>query len=328
MAQPVWDRFHPSERICLNIILRCNLSCAHCNVGSNPRRREMLSAVEVAAIISAAARRGKRHITLSGGEPLLEPELTLHAISSGTAHGMSVDLESNAFWARTEQMARNVLRPLVDCGLSALILSADAYHTKLMPLNKTIAAARAARSMGILVEVNFCPSTDVVSDNKVLDALSHAGIEAIVNPLLSIGEAKQFAPTTHRAVRELPTCDSLTMTVHADGAIYSCCEIDDRTRTTDPSPIRAVQSWQEANAFEEASVCNDILQSFYDPESTFFFKRIVEAVPIFEELQHGRYASICDFCKACFADRRRLQWLSNHLEIGQLGGPRTREALD
>lgn len=323
MAQPVWDRFHPSERICLNLLLRCNLSCGHCNVGSNPHRRELLSALEVAALISIASRSGKRHITLSGGEPLLEPELTLHAVSAATAHGMSVDLESNAFWARTEEIAASVLKPLVDCGLSALVLSADSYHTKLMPLSKTIAAARAALALGILVEVNFCPSTDVASDNQVLSELRSAGIEAIVNPLLSIGEAKQFAQTNDWTVGELPTCDSLTLTVHADGAIYSCCEIDDRTRTTEPRPIRAVQSWQEADAFETAILCNEVLQSFYDPESQFFFKRVVESVPSFQELQHGRYGSICDFCRACFMEPRRFQWLADHIANEEPHRPRT-----
>lgn len=58
---------HPSRR--------CNLACAHCSTASGPREEEALPKAVLLAAIRDAAALGYRQVAVSGGEPLLSPDL-------------------------------------------------------------------------------------------------------------------------------------------------------------------------------------------------------------------------------------------------------------
>ncbi|HWT30792.1 MAG TPA: radical SAM protein [Propylenella sp.] len=304
----IWDRYEPSERICINLLLRCNLRCGHCNVGSHPERREALEPEEVELILAAAARAGKRHVTFSGGEPMLDRSALLAALGAANRLGLASDLETNAFWARSPVAARDELRVLADSGLQGLVLSADAFHSNQMALAKTIHAAQAAYAVGLLVEVNFCPSGDLQRDEAVLARLSEANIEPIMNPFLEIGRgaSAQESAGNRFSIAELPACDSLTATVHADGAMFSCCEIDDRTKNFDPLPIRTAASWREDREFERSNRFRNLLERFYSPDSPTYFVRMVAKNDSFKSLNGKTYQSVCEFCKECFSSNQRL----------------------
>ncbi len=56
----------------------CNLSCVYCSVGSIPRlpRSEILSYEEIQRIVRVASSMGINKVRLTGGEPLLRPDLS------------------------------------------------------------------------------------------------------------------------------------------------------------------------------------------------------------------------------------------------------------
>lgn len=58
---------HPSRR--------CNLACGHCATASGPREEEELPKALLLAAIRDAAALGYRQVSVSGGEPLLSPDL-------------------------------------------------------------------------------------------------------------------------------------------------------------------------------------------------------------------------------------------------------------
>lgn len=58
---------HPSRR--------CNLACAHCSTASGPHEAGELPKALLLAAIRDAAALGYRHVSVSGGEPLLSPDL-------------------------------------------------------------------------------------------------------------------------------------------------------------------------------------------------------------------------------------------------------------
>jgi len=59
----------------LNIGLRCNLSCGHCHVESSPRRREQMSWEIMALAIETAKKVRAATVDITGGEPILHPQL-------------------------------------------------------------------------------------------------------------------------------------------------------------------------------------------------------------------------------------------------------------
>jgi len=90
----------------LQITARCNLSCAHCCYSCSPASNGQLARQKIVELIDESTELGATSITLSGGEPLLHPDLRdiiRHAASRMdiqlTTNGMLIDDEWAAFLA-------------------------------------------------------------------------------------------------------------------------------------------------------------------------------------------------------------------------------------
>jgi hypothetical protein len=310
-AVAIWDRFPPSERLVINFTLTCNLACAHCIVESSPHRRERLTREEVRSALVAGQQYGKRHVTFSGGEVFLFPAEICAAIASARELGYVVDVETNAFWARSEQTARKRLAPVVEAGIAGVSLSADAYHVAYFPVDRVINAARAARSYGMLTEINFCPSSDHETDEKILTALDAAGEPYIRNELLNRGRGTELTPVElRRPVDELPDCDSLTTTVHATGDVYACCELEVSTNAMQRTPVFLGSIRYPGKGLPDSGGGEQLVTAFYEPSSPIYFRKLVREHPMFRELAGERYASICDFCLHALGDPGRVAELA------------------
>ncbi len=62
----------------ISVTDRCNLSCVYCSAGSVPHlpREEILSYEEIERVVQVAAGMGINKVRLTGGEPLLRPDLS------------------------------------------------------------------------------------------------------------------------------------------------------------------------------------------------------------------------------------------------------------
>lgn len=309
MAQAIWDRFPPAERLVINTTLTCNLACAHCNTESSPRRREHLGRDEMRSVLEAGRRAGKRHVTFSGGEVLLFPAETLEMVTEARRLGYEVDIETNAFWARTAETAHAKLRPFAEAGVAGMCLSADAYHVAYFPVDRTINAARAGHRLGLLVEVNFCPSDDPEVDAAILAALAEAGEPVLHNELLDRGRGRGLVPIDRGcSVAELPECGSLTTTVHATGDVYACCEVESTAQGMKSTPVYLGSLRADTAALDDGP--GRLVNAFYDPSSPAYFRRLVRNHPAFRPLADERFVSICDFCIRALSDPARVAAVS------------------
>ena len=310
-GMPVWSRYDSTERLAINYTLRCNLSCAHCNVAASPRQTARLSDSNIDAIISWAFSNNTKHLTLSGGEVLLYPDRIANVVEKASIAGLEVDIETNGFWARSEASALNTLVPLWRSGARGIVLSYDTFHAREMPIDRVLIAYRVARSLGFYTEVNFCGSDDPEWDNRLRDALTSEQISFIENPLLDIGRGVNVAgESDSRSLVALPDCDSLTMTINATGDVFACCEID-----------AARERWKpvwggnaaEHGALDAVARTHRLLTQFYEKSSPLYFRRLVEEHPAFAELREMQFTTICDFCRQVFTGqhgRERLDVLS------------------
>jgi hypothetical protein len=245
------------------------------------------------------------------------------AIAYARALDYVVDVETNAFWARTEEMARSRLSPFVAAGVAGVSLSADAYHVRYFPVDRVINAARAARSFGLLTEVNFCPSSDLATDAEILATLTAASEPFLRNELLDRGRGNELISLgQRRRVDELPDCDSLTTTVHATGDIYACCELDISTEAMKRTPVflGSIQSGPHQASTEPHSARDDrehLVTAFYDPESPIYFQRLVRDHAMFRGLSAERFSNICDFCMRALGDPGRVAALSAMLAAAE-----------
>lgn len=327
-SSAIWDRFDHRDRLAINLTLTCNISCAHCIVESSPHRKERLSDEAVDAALRFGQLHGKRHVTFSGGEVFLFVPQLCRSIARARELGYVVDVESNGFWARSEEIARERLRPLVSAGVSGLSLSCDAYHVKFFPLDRTIHAARAARSHGLLTEINFCPSEDAQVDSEIQAALRGAGEPFIENELLSRGRGTDlYQIEMRRHLDEIKDCDSLTTTLHATGDLYACCELDTSSSQLKETPV-FLGSLRDAEggSVQVAQRREAIVSAFHDSRSPAYFRRLVAEHPQFVGLGAQRFHNICHFCTLALSDPERVEAIREVLCVAPSGAGEQGEA--
>lgn len=121
-------------RLGLIVTYRCNAECRHCFFESSPRREEVISLELGIKAIDEAAGLGAEWVSLTGGEPFLEPELVSSFIKYASESGLKTEIVSNGYWGTCFQEATRILEPLKDVGLNALNLSIDDLHQEHIPV--------------------------------------------------------------------------------------------------------------------------------------------------------------------------------------------------
>ncbi|HEY3354776.1 MAG TPA: radical SAM protein [Polyangia bacterium] len=86
----------PPRPVSVNLIVtgRCNSRCGSCDVWRRAPRADELSLAEIARLAGEIAALGTRFVALSGGEPLLRPDLPA-VVAALTAQGLRVQLTTS-----------------------------------------------------------------------------------------------------------------------------------------------------------------------------------------------------------------------------------------
>jgi GTP 3',8-cyclase len=104
----------------LSITDRCNFRCTYCSPASWGGKKDLLSPAEFARIVSVFASMGIQRVRLTGGEPLIRPDILEIAQRVATTPGVQrVAITTNA--SHLERLAV----PLREAGVSQLNMSLD-----------------------------------------------------------------------------------------------------------------------------------------------------------------------------------------------------------
>ncbi len=136
----------------------CALACRHCRAEAIPRRdpRE-LNAEESLRLLDQVARAGPKVFVLTGGDPMMRPDL-LDLIASATERGLHVSMSPSA----TPRFVKGDLCRFRDVGLQRVSLSIDGAsrdtHDRFRGVqgtwHRTMESIGAAREAGIEVQIN------------------------------------------------------------------------------------------------------------------------------------------------------------------------------
>ena len=165
------DRFgREIDYMRISVIDSCNLNCYYCNPCDNNEHchaLNILSVKEVLCIVRAATRLGIKHFRLTGGEPLLHPQLDEMVLQIKKIPGVrSVSLTTNAV------LLAQHAKQLKEAGIDSINVSLDTIDaseyeriTKKPLLHKVEQGIDAAIECGIRVKINvvLTPQTDVVA---------------------------------------------------------------------------------------------------------------------------------------------------------------------
>ena len=165
------DRFgREIDYMRISVIDSCNLNCYYCNPQDNNKNCQAintLSVKKVLCIVRAATRLGITHFRLTGGEPLLHPQIDEMVSQIKKIPGVrSVSLTTNAVL-----LAQHAKR-LKEAGIDSINVSLDTIDaseyeriTKKPLLEEVKHGINAAIECGIRVKINvvLTPQTDVVA---------------------------------------------------------------------------------------------------------------------------------------------------------------------
>ncbi len=77
-----------------------------------------------------------RQVIFTGGEPFLLGKDLLHCVEYSAKKGLATRIVTNAFWAKTLDSAREMIKTYKEAGLSEINLSCDDYHQEFIPVER------------------------------------------------------------------------------------------------------------------------------------------------------------------------------------------------
>jgi len=229
----------PAE-LAIHLTYRCPLSCAHCCFSSDMSQHGHLDReIAIGAVEAAAAVEGMERINFVGGDPFLQTDLMADVLGRAKNLGLDGSATTSAYWATSERKALQVLAPLVQAGLSRLIISYDDMHARFLKIKHVVNAYRSARQLGIdvCVAVVLQPGSKIDAGH-VYDALGVAphddpGLTIYETAISSTGRAREGVEEDELfARRQAPQvyrgpCSSVLrdFSVTPEGQVLPCCGV-------------------------------------------------------------------------------------------------------
>ncbi len=168
---------HELRMVAWEVTRSCNLACVHCRASAKygPYAGE-LTTDEALRLLDAIAAVSKPVIILTGGEPLLRPDI-FEIAAYGNAKGLRMVLATNGTLV-TEQIAGNMLR----AGIKRVSISIDGINAESHDAFRNVAGAFAGALAGI-------------------EAMKKAGVEFQINTTITKANLDQLPGIMDLAVR-------------------------------------------------------------------------------------------------------------------------------
>jgi hypothetical protein len=230
MLQPL--NSHASSPLvfrCLKISIGrlCNAACAHCSVDCGPWRREALEPGTILSCIDEAAKLGMSRIELTGGEPLLRAKELPGFVERARGHGLETLIYTNAFWAKTPDLARRRLAELHERGLTAVTFSTDRFHQEFIPISCVGNAIEACNELGITASVIVTYLDDEPSFLETVAVLHQHTSQIYLQSVAPFGRAAAGLSQERMArwpfSKAAAPCPGTIPAVAPDGRVTLCC---------------------------------------------------------------------------------------------------------
>jgi hypothetical protein len=109
--------------------LACTAKCSHCITFAGPKVRRTMPLQKALKVVDAVARIAELDgVVFTGGENLIHREQLLELVERCTAHGLSSEIITNAFWGTRRDAALATIEPFAVAGLTRCRVSIDRYH--------------------------------------------------------------------------------------------------------------------------------------------------------------------------------------------------------
>jgi hypothetical protein len=149
----LWTRRRPAPWRSAGILLTyaCNAECADCYENCGPGKRGVLPLEDLRGYLRELKRLGLggRALHFGGGEPFYHYRHLIACLEVARQEGMLPlgKLETNAFWCKSDDVARQRLGELAAFGIETLLVSCDAFHQEFVPIERVRRLVRIGREV-------------------------------------------------------------------------------------------------------------------------------------------------------------------------------------
>jgi heme d1 biosynthesis radical SAM protein NirJ len=200
-------RAPPGPVVIWNLIRRCNLNCKHCySLSADVDFKGELATDEVFAVMEDLRRFGVPALILSGGEPLMRPDIFV-ITRRAKEMGFYVALSSNGTLIGPDNIdaIAEAGYGYVGISLDGIGATHDRFRRKDGAYEASLAALRLCRDRGIKVGVRFTPTLDNAHElPALLDLIEREGIERFYLSHLNYagrGDKNRGSDAQHRTTR-------------------------------------------------------------------------------------------------------------------------------
>jgi cyclic pyranopterin phosphate synthase len=258
LAPPMSDAFaRPITYLRVSVTDKCNLRCVYCmpETGLNwLRRDEILSYDEIASIVRSAASAGVRSIRLTGGEPLLRPDLHLLVREIARTPGIDdISLSTNAL------LLEEQIGDLVAAGLQRVNISLDTLRP-----DRFEAIARRPGLEKVLTGI----------DAAIAHGLAPVKINVVVmrgqndDELADFAQLARCKPVAVRFIEVMPVHENLGMQrdtyISADEILARLIAIDDLKPVPGPGGNGPARYFAAAGALGTVGVISPLSHDYCD----------------------------------------------------------------
>ena len=153
---------------------RCTATCDHCFVYGEPSHSGVMTPWEIDSYIGGAKRLGTiTSLWIDGGEPFLYTKEMLIITQLGVEQGFTVGALTNGYWAKSLDIARRKLEPLVESGLTALNVSTGRFHTCYVAETFAHNAIAAAETFNLKVSKTETTGERLMFRGRATERLAH-----------------------------------------------------------------------------------------------------------------------------------------------------------
>jgi hypothetical protein len=268
---------------------------------SSPQNREKMELATAIECLVAGAARGVKFCELSGGEIFLYFNDLCVMVERAHSLGIETLVETNAFWAKDLATALERLTRLKLLGLTCVRTSMDVFHEEFIPIERVLNVALAGVRCGLNTLVYFLNSSDPEADDRLVSVLRENDLPFTRENVIRAGFAQRNADGCFLEARLRPrdvgSCPAVEITFLPDGNVISCCapNIHSRRSHLFVGSRNELSIDQLFDRYRD----NRFTEVIADPARGFGWlaERLAADGSSLPDMD---YATICDFCKACF----------------------------
>lgn len=230
---------------------RCPLSCGHCSSASTLDGRDLDAAQLLAFLATFTAQDRPEVVMLTGGEPMMRPELVAEAAATARVSGARTAVLTGAFFARTGRIPGRI-RDTIST-LDHFSVSLDAFHEREVPRAEVFALLRLVLDLGVATSLHIVGSNSedpyLAEVTSAVRATFGTEVPMLVSEVRGIGRGSALAtgPPATDVASAAPCSMAAWPVLTPDGVFTACCNqdvVDGRDRPEHLVLGRLGERWQ------------------------------------------------------------------------------------